>query len=339
MVLLALRTGQPGQPGGSIALFHEDGRSAGSIQLPPDTQFTATAGTHVLITTAAGTLYGYTADGSRVVLGQVGAGLGSFIADTKGDQWIWTTHVAGQSTVIHRGGVGLSPRVLASVNYPLFLEPFAWTASGVYLSSSPPDYTGYLPFPNAWAAFGGIRKLNPTDGSLAVRQDSVRCIFSDESTDGSIACFPALPSYLTPTLHTLRIVQPGAKSTDLTLATPRFNYVGDAYFSPDGSLLTVAGATGAGDGSPFTGSQNPKPEQFGTDLVHVADQSIARFGPDGVRPSMGRQSWLPDGRLVLWRPAGAAGGEAGLYLVDRNGSVQGGEILTSGTPIGYITAE
>jgi hypothetical protein len=140
-----------------------------------------------------------------------------------------------------------------------------------------------------------------------------------------------------PTRHVLRIISSSGKITDLSLAVPRFNFVGDAYFSPDGSLLTVAGATGVGDNSPQSGNTSPKPEEYGTDLVKTADASIARFGPTGTRPAMGTQSWLPDGRLVLWRPD-SVGGSPGLYVLDPHSTGQGVEIEVSGNPIGYLTS-
>ena len=79
---------------------------------------------------------------------------------------------------------------------------------------------------------------------------------------------------------------------------------------------------------------NARPEQYGTDLIRT-DGSISRFGPDGVDPAMGPQSWLPDGRLVLWRRPGAAGGTPGIYVLDR--SAHGTFIPTTNEPLGYLS--
>jgi hypothetical protein len=212
------------------------------------------------------------------------------------------------------------------------LAPISWTPTGIFFRSEPMDYFGYVPFLQIVTV--GAKRLDPESGVLSPVASSQQCAFSDMAVDGTIACFP-----IGPEAHALRVISAGGKVTNLSLATPRFNYLGDAYFAADGSMLTVAGATGVGNDQPtqFGGSGHPQPEQYGTDLVHVADGAISRFGPSGVRPAMGWQSWLPDGKLVLWRPDGAAGGAAGLYVLDPHGSGQGQEILVSGTPIGYLS--
>lgn len=124
----------------------------------------------------------------------------------------------------------------------------------------------------------------------------------------------------------LRIIGSEGRAADLSLAIPRFNYIGDSYFSPDGSQLTVAGATVVGNDFPLNTNPSPQPEQYGTDLVQTADGSIKKFGPIGTRPAMATKSWLPDGRLVLWRPD-SFGGSPGLYVLDSRGTGEGAEIL------------
>ena len=128
--------------------------------------------------------------------------------------------------------------------------------------------------------------------------------------------------------YALLLFTPDGKQQTIQLATPRFALVGDAYFARDGKQLAVAGATGAGaDGHP---------EQYGTDLVTVADASISRLAIDGVRlPSFLKwQSWLDDGSLVVWRPTRAAGGEAGVFIVSPAGKVT--QIAHGGFPIGVM---
>jgi hypothetical protein len=63
----------------------------------------------------------------------------------------------------------------------------------------------------------------------------------------------------------------------------------------------------------------------------------SRSSRSAASPSaMERACWLPDGRLVLWRPARAAGGPAGTYIADRAG--QGAVIPTSAVPVGQLAA-
>jgi len=324
---------------GSISLFSTDGKPGAVLPLKPGSAVLAAAGARIFIRAADGSLDALRRDGNVEVLEAVPntlSGLGGLVASPDGKRWVWgsqTSDTTSQS--IYWAGDGLAARKLATFPYATVLEAYAWTGSGIFFDSLPPDSAGYWPFSTTFGAFGGMRRLDANGGTIAIIA-TPDCSFSDEAPSGWTACFPRLPYNLQPTRHILRIISPAAKITDLSLAVPRFNFVGDAYFSPDGSMLTVAGATGVGDNSPQTGSTNPKPEEYSTDLVQTSDGSIARFGPIGTRPARGTQSWLPDGRLVLWRPD-SVGGTPGLYVLDPHGTGQGAEIEVSGKPIGYLT--
>jgi hypothetical protein len=327
------------QPG-SISLFSEDGKSAGVLPLKPGSMVLAVAGRRIFVRGADGTLQAIRRDGSVETLGTAGHapnGIGGLVPSPDGRQWLWASQTADStSQSVYLAGDSLATRTVATFAYPTVLEAYAWTSQGIFLDSLPMDYFGYRPFNTTFGAFGGVRRLDPNSGTIQLVATPSQCVFSDEAADGTIACFPTSSGYLVPNRHALRIVASTGHVDDLSLAVPRFNYVGDAYFSRDGSILTVAGASGVGDNSPSSGSANPKPEEYGTDLVRTADASIARFGPTGTRPAMGTQSWLPDGRLVLWRPD-SVGGTPGLYVLDPQGTGQGAEIEVSGTPIGYLT--
>jgi hypothetical protein len=340
--LLVVETKAPttDQPG-SLSVFSEDGTPAAVLPLKPGTTVLAVAGARIFVRGADGTLEAMRRDGSVETLGTAGSGpngIGGLVPSPDGRRWLWASQTADTSSQsIFLAGDGLATRTLATFPYPTVLEAYAWTPQGIFMDSLPMDYFGYRPFNTTFGAFGGVRRLDPNSGTIQAVGTPSQCIFSDEATDGAIVCFPTATGYLVPTRHAVRIVASSGHVTDLSLAVPRFNYVGDAYFSPDGSMLTVAGATGVGDNSPQSGNANPKPEQYGTDIVQTADGSISRFGPAGSRPAMGRQSWLPDGRLVLWRPD-AVGGTPGLYVLDPHGTGQGSEIEVMGDPVGYLTS-
>jgi hypothetical protein len=151
------------------------------------------------------------------------------------------------------------------------------------------------------------------------------CSFSDAAPDGTIACFPTPRGQLSP--HQLTLIHSDGSKQTIQLPTPQFNLYGDAYFSPTASKLTVGGAVDVG----FQPG-----ERFSTELITVTNASTASPGISGVRPAMGPQSWLPDGSLVLWRPADAAGGSPGVYVVDA-ASAHILSITVSGEPIGYLS--
>src|SRR5207253_111479 len=119
------------------------------------------------------------------------------------------------------------------------------------------------------------------------------------SRDGTIACLSGSGQ----NARSLILYTPDWKQQTIALAMPRFTQSGDAYFSPDGKLLSVAGATGAGaDGHP---------EQYGTDIVTVRDASILVLlghGPRGLSaPQIGRPVETPCSGPADRRRHGAPG--------------------------------
>jgi hypothetical protein len=323
---------------GSLKLFREDGTPAGDLQLKAGVSVLTTAGGRIFVSTSNGVLKAIHRDGTVEALDSPGTlmGIGGLVASPDGKRWAWaaqTRDTTSQSIFV--AGDGVAPRTLATYPYPTVLQALAWTQHGVIFDSLPPDYFGYKPLQIAFGAFGGARMLDPNTGAIQVIGTPSQCAFGDEAADGTIACFPASANRPFNQGHSLRLLAPNGHVSNFSLAVPRFNYIGDAYFSPDGTMVTVGGATGAAFSGPAT-APSTKPEVFATDLIQISDGSISRFGPTGTRPAMGPQSWLPDGRLVLWRPD-SVGGPPGLYVLDPHGSGQGSEILVSGQPVGFLT--
>lgn len=127
----------------------------------------------------------------------------------------------------------------------------------------------------------------------------------------------------------MNLVAPNGSAKTIQLAMPRFAQDGGAYFSADGSQLTVGGAPSAG-----TSGQR---EQYGTDLVTTKDVSIRRLSTDGVRPSdeLKAGTCLEDGSIIVWRPDGAAGGPPGVFVVSPGGKVT--QLGGRGMPIGLMS--
>jgi hypothetical protein len=111
-----------------------------------------------------------------------------------------------------------------------------------------------------------------------------------------------------------------AQTTQLT----KYQNAGEAYFSPDGKLATLVGISGE---SPDTQA----PPSYETDLVDPTNGSIKPLGLAGAMPAIRRDSWLPDGSLVVWAP----GIDPGIYVVSPGGRVT--KLSSGGLPIGVLT--
>lgn len=336
-VLLVIEAPVP-TPGSAVSLqlIREDGTAMRTVNLSPGSDVVAVAGQRIFVRTTDGGLLAIAADGHTKQLEPAGllTGIGGVAASPDGSRWLWASQTSDTtSQSIYVAGDGLAARKIATLAYPTVLVPYAWTSHGIFFDSLPMDYFGYRPFNTVFNALGGVQLLDPATGTMKPLTLH-GCVFSDETADGEIACFPTDAGYLVPNRHTLRIIDPSGKSNDFVLSIPRFNNVGDAFFSRDATFLTVAGATGVA--APLQiGATSTKSEQYGTDLVTVSAAQIVRFGPMGTRLAMGSASWLPDGKLVLWRPDDY-GGAAGLYVTDPHGGSVGSEIVVLGRPVGYL---
>jgi hypothetical protein len=317
----------------TVQFFAESGLNVGQRSFPAHTRILGAAASSIFVVGPDGSLKAIHRNGTTQVLDANGQSVPAVTISRDGSHWAWGSSVQanGETRVmVSTAGEGSAPRVL--LTQPLTkgpLQPFAWTAQGIYVNPLPMDAVGYFPFQGP-VVLGLMKLANPGTGQATPVSGLRDCAFSDANNAGLIACYPVGPKPRVRLLH--------AQPTELTLATPRFNFVGDAYFSTDGSLLTVGGATGVGMPEQLSGGIPAKPEVYGVDLIRVSDESIWRFGPPGTRVAMGEESWLPDGKLVLWRPAGTAGGDPGLYVLDPTGTGQGPLIHTAGQPVGYLTS-
>jgi hypothetical protein len=314
---------------GSLTLYSLSGARVAHIQLDAGTRVLATAGSRVFVQHASDHLKAIRRDGTVEDLGSLGQSVRWFSASPDGTKWIWSTSEETSNpthSAVHLGGDGLTPRIVEELTRTAtVLGPLSWTRQGAFVQYGPAGgHGGYFPFgrSNEWLLVeGSVHRMDPVTGTVTALPATYGCTFGDMAADGTIICFPG-GAYV-------RLVSPSGKTINIPLATPRFNNVGEAFCSPTEGTCTVAGATGVGNAM----DPNHQPEQYGTDLVTM-DGSISRFGPEGVDPAMGWQSWLPDGSLVLWRRPGAAGGPPGLYVLDKSG--HGPFIPDTGEPIGYL---
>jgi hypothetical protein len=321
-----------------VQLFHEDGTQAGMLKLPDGAQVVGAAGSRIFLL-SHGSLVTLHTDGSTEQLEALPQDSQSILISPDGQRWIWAVSSPindGYRSAIYIGEKGAAARPIQTLtNSATWLLPVSWTPQGIFTQHMG-GIDGYFVF--GLPVLSAVERIDPNTGSVSAVNGSTdaykvqsnnACAFADEAQDGTVACF------LVGQNPVLRLIGPSGPRISIPLATPRFTYHGDAYFSPDGKWLTVCGAVGVGFGM---GNPNPQPEQFGADLVTVADGSIVRLKPDGVRLAMGWRSWLPDGKLVLWRPSGAAGGAPGLFLVDPNTQDQSPIVIpTSGRPLGYLS--
>jgi hypothetical protein len=308
----------------SVRFFKLDGSEVSHVTLATNDQVVGVAGARVFVLGTSGKLRGLHRDGSFEDLADFGNAGVTFAASPDGRRWLWSTSSSDSNTIsskIHLGGDGITPRVIQSASTSgseaRALRPYEWTAVGAFVEHGAVGIGGYIPY---LAATGPVDRLDVDKGTATSIAGSATCSFSDMSADGTIACIPHQPQ------HTLRLVRRDG-SVDIPLSTPRFNLEGDAYFSRNGQLLTVAGAVGVGPQAN---------ERYGTDLVKPLDASISRLSLEGVRPAgfMRAACWLADGSLVVYRPDNSADGP-GVFIVSASGAST--SITKSGVPVGVLT--
>jgi hypothetical protein len=306
-----------------VRFFKLDGSEVSHVTLATNDQVVGVAGARVFILGMNGKLRGLHRDGSFEDLADFGTAGVTFVASPEGTRWLWSTSSSDSNTIssaIHLGGVGITPRVVESASTNMSearaLRPYEWTAVGAFVEHGAVGIGGYIPY---LATTGPVDQLDVENGTPTAVASNAKCGFSDMAADGTIACFPSQ--------HTLRLMRRDGSAVDIPLSTPRFNLTGDAYFSHNGQLLTVAGAVGVG----FQGS-----ERYGTDLVKPLDGSISRLSLEGVRPAafMRAACWLADGSLVVYRPDNSADAP-GVFIVSPSGAST--PITKSGVPVGVLT--
>jgi len=328
---------------GTVRLVTLGGQVVADYPIEQGATQLAVAGNRIFMATLSGELKAILRDGTVEDLGPLGTCCPNLVPSPDGKRWVWGTSQsrAGSSEIssqIHEAGDGLADRVVerlvsadsgspGSPAYSVarYLIPYAWTAGGLFIAHGF-GVGGYLPF---GFFFAPMDRLDPETGKVTALSVGDKCFLGDVAGDGTIACFAGLG--MRPTTVTLRLAAPNGSTKEVALAPPQFNLMGDAWFDPSGTVLTVAGATGVGNGM---GNPDPQPEVYTTYLVRL-DGSMVQFGPAGARPALRARSWLSSEQLVLWRPSGAAGGQTGLYVLDMNG--RGNFIADPGMPMGVLS--
>jgi hypothetical protein len=308
-----------------VRLMRPDGTEADRVTIKQGVaDVPRAAGSRIFVIDQNGGLKAVHRDGSVEDLGSLGSGPpNSFTVSPDGRRWMWGTF-EGQTSQVHVAGDGLAARVVAEEHKDArAIMAYAWTPAGAFIVDSPVGIGGYILFN---PALGPVQRVDLSSYQATPVPHTDGCAFSDMSRDGTIACFPTGGSQNS---RSLSLIAANGSTKTVQLAMPRFAQDGDAYFTRDGSRLTVAGATGAG--------ANGQSEQYGTDLVRSSDGSITRLSIAGVRPAerMQAATWLDDGSLIVYRPDGAAGGPAAVYVVGPSGSVT--QLGGRGIPIGTLT--
>jgi hypothetical protein len=307
----------------TVRLMRPDGKEVDRLTVKQKSRVARAAGGRIFVLGEEGSLKAIHRDGSVEGLGSLGSSPPSgFVVSPDGKRWLWDTFDASLGSQVHLAGDGLAPRVVAQMQSGnASVRAYSWTAGGAFISHHPNGIGGYILFDGP---FGPADRLDP-DKYTTTPVQTGNCIFSDMAGDGSVACFPAGDQ----NSRAISILRKDGTTKTIQLAMPRFAQEGDAFFSRDGQMLSVGGGANAGT--------NGQPEQYGADVITTKDGSIKRLAIDGVRPSdqMQGQAWLDDSSLVVFRPDGAAGGSAGVFLVGPGGKVT--QLGGRGTPIGVIS--
>lgn len=338
LIVLAEGTGVPNASGAnagcpcgatSVRFVTPAGQVVADYPLEQGVSLLAAAGNRVFVVTQGGELKAIDRYGMVEHLGPLGTCCPSLVPSPDGKSWLWQT--VGQvsngiyefPSQIHVAGDGLADRVVEQYTGARVLRPYTWTAAGVFIEHSRTGIGGYFPFKLIGAP---MDRLDLETGNVTALSVGDQCSLGDVARDGTIACFTGSDQ-----ARALQLVVPSGGTKNVDLARPQFNIPGEAWFDPSGSVLIAAGATGVGGGF---ATPNPQPEEYTTYLVKL-DGSIVQFGPAGARPALRAQSWLSSQQVVLWRPSGASGGPAGLYVLDMSG--HGNFIADAGMPVGVLS--
>ena len=162
------------------------------------------------------------------------------------------------------------------------------------------------------------------------------CLYGDLSDDGTVACRTPSSTVITSTAS-LQFTPASGASYSVDLPIGQFTQAGAISILP-GALqaatsgapseavvggATLAGATTGGRGEVYT-----------TALINLATHALTPLAAAGLRPGAGSWTWLSPTELITYRPAGATGGAAGIYLANTNGGTA--EVWPQGTPVGLL---
>jgi hypothetical protein len=295
----------------TLRLLHLDGREVAHVTLDPDAEALTTAGSTVLV---AGAGQVRAMSGSGAVTAQVSLPSNAtpdlvrgLVGDGSGTRWMWSAVAQSGGIAVTRlyqsGPTGPPTLVMSRQGSGTALQPVAWSSAGPVVAEEPLGIGGYVLFRRT---FGAAGLLDVTTQSVRPLADA-DCAYSDLAADSTVAC--VLGGREGPTHGsgpvTLRLLRSGGRPPLDVPLPASVAQAGAAFFSPDGTSLSLAMSPALGEGQ----------EQIETDLVDVATGTRHVFGPAGLIPT----GWLPDGRLVAVRLPGVAGGDVGTYVVDRDG--------------------
>jgi hypothetical protein len=316
-----------------LKLYDLDGRLINTFPLTPDVWPLAAAGRRIFVQ-KSNRLEAIDRTGSIEDLGPLAVGpneMAFIVPSPDGTHWL-----QGVSFAIHEAGDGMADRVVVTGTSDSPLHIYAWTSTTVLISHFPSFPFGsevVTPFATRWPIVS-VDALDIASGVSTPVAGSAQCKPGDISAHGVYACFVPLPNDSSDATHLLRLIPSTGQAIDVQLPQPQFTEAGDVWFSPSGTVLTLAGWDGNGHfgypGQPLSGP----PVGIHTYLVDLTGK-ITPFGPAGAQPALGTQTWLPGGKVLLERKPGAIGGDPGLFILDANG--QGPFIADPSRPIGVIS--
>jgi hypothetical protein len=316
----------------NLKLYDLDGRLTSTFPLTADVWPLAAAGKRIFVQ-KSNRLEAIDRTGAIEDLGALTVGpneVAFIVPSPDGTHWLQAI-----SPNIHEAGDGMADRVVATGTGNSPLHVYAWTSTTVLISHFPAFPFGIeavTPFVPRWPVVS-VDTLDIASGVSRPVAGSAQCQPGDISAQGVYACFVPLPNDSSDATHLLRLTPPTGQPVDVQLPQPLFSEAGDAWFSPSGKVLTLAGWDGNGHfGYP---GQPPAPPPVGihTYLVDTTGR-ITPFGPAGAQPALDAQTWLPGGKVLLERKTGAIGGDPGLFILDATG--QGPFIADPSRPIGVI---
>jgi len=305
---------------GGMSLVTLDGHQVGHAALPRSSPSGwPGVGGGMLTYVEDGVLKGLTADGTVAVVGRVtGWAGGPVIVSPDRHHWMWSASSPPATSRLMLGTKGAPDRLIAELTSEQSgLQPFRWTQAGPTYQRAARGIGGYILFGDV--ATGPTYRFDVDSGQVKPVLESGDCHLADLAVDGTIACIRTID-------RSLSVLAPGGNVFEIALPTPTFNQYGAITFVLNSGAvrLVIGGATGSG----------PEAERYQMDTVDVTWRQLHQLGPDGLRPAAPPWSWLGDGSLVAYRPARAAGGDPGIYVVDRQGATT--KVSSSGAALGVV---
>jgi hypothetical protein len=282
------------------------GRELASKQLPDNEAVIGAAGSRVLIYRNDGHVIDLHMDGTSE---DVGSGLPTntspgptdvpvrVLVSPDGSRWIWSEMVGMSGSMvtsrIWESGVGATPRIAATaVEDQHSLRPYAWTLANPLITHGAIGVGGYYVLD---PSFGQVDVLELATGKQTPVGPADE-IAAAVAGNGAIA-------YMAPhgQIRLLTVNGPGQRGLSANL--PSTGQAAGLLFDPGSNHVVFATSP----------AQTPGQEQVETDIVDLTSSGARtnQFAPAGTRPA----AWTPDGRLVVTRASGFAGGPTGTYLV------------------------